>query len=612
MTLRDLCRFFGVLASAPMLPSTKLGPIWLALLVLAPTALAVWIASHAFGAKLERADFVFDNSAEVSSLDPATANGVPESRLIRALYEGLFLRDPTSGAPELALAEGLRAAPDGKSWTFAIRKNARWSNGDVITAHDFEWNLRRVLEPATGSGFAQELWCIRGAKEFNTGVDAQGKSIERDWSKVGVKATDDVTLTIDLDHPVTYLTDLLACYQLCPVNRRALEAAQAKWPTSWQTEWTKPENIVVNGPYKLASRRLNDRTRLVKNGDYWDADHVAFATIDALAIENASTAFNLYDAGEIDWVDGTVPSSLVTKLLPRDDFTPRAYMATYFYRVNTTKPPLDNKQIRKALFLTLNRPSICDKLLKAGQRPNYSVVPWGRLGSYVAPQTRHEDGRMAKALLKAAGFGPDGKKFPPLEILYNTSESHRDIAELVAETWSQFLDAPVTLKSQEWKSYVDAQTNLNYDVSRSSWIADYPDPLTFFAVFESDSENNRTGWKNKKYDDLVEAARREGDPNTRNALFQQAEIILIDELPIIPIYSYVSQDLVDPRLGGFGINALNDQSPKHWYWMDDYELQKSRKKLSKRERKVPSHGPREGLYSPALQAKRMLASPKRR
>ncbi|MCE9593508.1 MAG: peptide ABC transporter substrate-binding protein [Planctomycetes bacterium] len=577
-----------------------------------PIALVGWAWSVALSRSAPRADFVFNSGAEVSSLDPAVANGIPEGRVIRALYEGLYTRDPMNGAAVPALAANTQRSNDGLTYTFKVRKEALWSNGDHVTAEDFRWNFERLLAPETASPFASELWCIRGGRELTTGRDAQGEPVAAGAVPLGVTTPDAETLVVELVAPTPHFLELLASYQTSPVHRASLENARRRWPDDWSTRWTKPGYLVCNGPFVLTSRRLDDRMRLSKNERYWDADRVALRTIDVVVIEDATTAFNLYRAGEIDWLDGTIPPSLVDQLLAGDDFDPQPYLGTYFYRVNTTKPPLDDPRVRRALYAAINRVAICDKFLKAGQKPAYTLVPWGRIGTYNSPPGKKEDLDGARREFEAAGFGPNGKPFGTLQILYSSSDQNRAIAEMVADGWHEYLGLDVALENQEWKSYIDRQANLQYDVSRSSWICDYPDVTNFLAVFTSDSENNRTGWKNPEYDALVEQARHLGDLGQRDQLLRQAEAILLDQLPILPIYSYVSQNMVDPRLAGFGSNALNDQNPKFWYWMDDADLERSRRKMNARERKVLSHGPKEGLYSPRAQIERKAGGRTRR
>jgi len=572
----------------------RLAPL-IALLV--PVALALAFAGTG---RLERADFVFNSGGEVSTLDPAAVTGVPEARIVRALFEGLCTRDPASLAPWPGVARSWDVSPDGRTYTFHLRPDALWTNGDPVTAQDFEWSFERLLAPETGASYASLLWCVTGAQAYTSGVDSAGEPLERDWKSVAIQALDASTLRIRLIAPVPYFLDIVSFHALSPVHRGSIEALRRSAPDSWQRDWLKPERLVSNGPFQLAERRLNDRIRLEKSPTYWDRDRVAFRTIDALAIERGGTALNLYLAGEIDWLDATLPTNLVPQLLLREDFRASGYFGSYFYRVNTTKPPLDDARVRVALAKAIPRREICDKILKAGQRPSTSIVPWGRMSGYVSPPGPDEGPLAAQELLELAGYGPKGKPFPPIEVHYNTGDVHRDIAEVIAAAWRKELGIDARLRNQEWKVYLDTQKELGYDVSRSSWIADYVDPSTFLEVWVSGNENNRTGWSNARYDELVARAREERNVARRDQILAQAESILLAEMPVLPIYSYVSQNLVSPRLGGFFPNPLNDQFPKAWYWRDDPELIASRQERGMPHPTAPARGPSEGLYAPAV------------
>lgn len=292
---------------------------------------------------------------------------------------------------------------------------------------------------------------------------------------------------------------------------------------------------------------------------------------------------------------------------------PEPYLGTYFYRVNCTRPPFDDKRVRQALALTIDRRAICEKITKAGQTPWWSLVPAG-LAGYDPPRLAHTDPgpnledydaafaadcERARELLAEAGFGGAGRPLPTIELHYNTSETHRDIAEVIADGWKRLLGLDAKLLNQEWKVYLDTQRSLTYDVSRAAWIGDYVDPNTFLDMFMTDGENNRTGWGNPRYDELVKKAAKEADVDQRIAYLREAEAILLDELPILPIYNYVTQNLVTPRLGGFYENAQDDHFPKFWYWMDDAELAERRARLGDDVELVEALGPPEGLYPPA-------------
>lgn len=546
----------------------------LALALLAPlAALALSLAGRA---RLPRAELVFSNGSEVGTLDPATVSGQAEGRVAMALFEGLTVKHPETLAPLPGVAERWEISPDGLTYTFHLRA-ARWSNADPLTAEDFLFSWRRLLAPETAAPFAYQLWCVRGAEAFSKSAPEER---EARWREVGLSAPDARTLVVELARPTAYFLALTSSHPLFPVHRASLEAAQRRFPESWQSAWVRAGSLVSNGPFRLVERRVNDRLRLVRNPEYWDVASVALRSIDVLALEHIGTGLNLYLAGEVDWID-RVPAALVPHLRRRPDFQAAPYLASYFYRVNVTRPPLDDVRVRRALALAIDRRALCEGILRKGEPPSWSLTPPG-LAGYPRPAMAHAprgtspaeeaaalaaDRAEARALLAAAGFGPE-RPFPKLEILFNTSETHRDVAEVLAAGWAEALGIEVELLNQEWKSYVDSQSNLRYDLSRSSWIGDYPDPNTFLEVFTSDSENNRTGWSSPRYDALVAAAGREVDSARRLALLAEAEALLLEELPILPLFGYVSQNLVHPRLGGFHPNVLDEHPPKFWYWKE--------------------------------------------
>lgn len=579
-----------------------------AALVAALAGLAALGALAGRDAALTRADFVFANGGEVSTLDPHAARGVPEGRVLRCLYEGLVTRAPGTLAPAPGVAASWEVAEDGREYVFHLRPDARWSNGDALLAEDFVWSFLRVLDPETAAPFAYELYAIEGALEFALGRDGTGRERTRDASAVGLAARDERTLVVRLARPVAYFLDLLALPTFFPVHRASVEALQAADPALWQTRWSRPGVLVTNGPFVLALRRPNDRLRFARNPHYWGRDEVAFDTIDALALAHWGTALNLYLSGEVDWIDGMLPAAVVPQLRGREDFLRRPYLGTYFLRVNTTKPPLDDARVRRALALTIPRASICDSVLQAGQAPCTTIVPWGGIGDYVSPRSFEEDINVAQALLREAGFGAGGRKFPPIALHYNTSESHRDIAEVVAAAWTQELGLEVKLENQEWKVYLDSQAQLDYDISRSSWIADYADPIGFLKIFTTGNENNRTGWSSAAFDALITAAEGARPGSERNARMAEAESVLLEELPVLPIYSYVTQNLVNARLGGFESNALNEHSPRDWYWMDDEELAAARARSAGKP--TAAYGPAQGKYSAVAAARRAARAAK--
>ncbi|WP_419192247.1 peptide ABC transporter substrate-binding protein [Engelhardtia mirabilis] len=558
--------------------------------------------------RLEPADFTFINGTEVQTLDPATVTGVPEGRVLRAIFEGLTVKDPATLEPMPGMAETWEISEDGLTYTFHLRHGARWTNGDEVTAQDFLYSWERFLNPSTAAEYAYQLWYVKGAKAYSTELDDQGHPLQP-FDTVGIRALDDHTLEVVLDQPTPFFIQLTGFYPLFPVNRRCIEEAQELYPDTWQFEWLRPENIVTNGPYRVVQRRVNDRIRLRKSDSYWDRDSVAFETIDVLAVEQYLTNLNLYLQGDADWIN-FIPNQLIERLLQREDFNPTPYFGTYFYRVNTTRAPMDDPRVRRALALCMDRNAITKYVTKSGQMPWFSLVPYGMAGYTPQPLPHaaqvgenwesglQKDIETAKALLVEAGYGPDGKTFPTIEIHYNTSETHRDVAELVADGWKRHLGINVKFLNQEWKVYLDTQNTLSYDVSRAAWIGDYLDPNTFLDMFVTGGENNKTGWGNARYDEMIELAKRETDPEQRFEYFYEAERVLTDELPILPIYSYTTQSIINPRVGGFPGNLLDEQFPKWWYFRSDEELAAARASQPPEWELVDAPGPADGLYPP--------------
>ncbi|OHB78377.1 MAG: hypothetical protein A2V98_03200 [Planctomycetes bacterium RBG_16_64_12] len=383
-----------------------------------------------------------------------------------------------------------------------------------------------------------------------------------DFGSVGIQATDRHTLRIRLRHPVPYFPNLMGFYPMFPVNRRCVE-------TYGYPAWTKPENIVTNGPFLLKFRRIRDRIRLVKNPHYWDRDNVRTNVIDALAVESYATNLNLYMTGQVDWISA-VPPEVIPDLLarPQGDFRPAPYLSTYYYTCNTERPPLDDVRVRRALAMAIDKREIVERVTRAGQKPTGSLVPpdIGKNLDYKPPQCEPYNVEKARALLAEAGY-PGGRGFPRIEILYNTSEAHQAIAELIQSQWKRALGIDVGLRNQEWTAYLISRRTGDYYLARAGWTADYVDPNTFLEMFTTGNPNNHTGWGNPEYDRLVELARNEINAQERMRHFQRAERILMDQLPVIPLYSYVTQDMVRPYVKGFYPNIL-DTHPLKNVWVD--------------------------------------------
>lgn len=500
----------------------------------------------------ERADLVFLNGAEPETLDPALITGQPEGRIANALFEGLTSFS-AKGEPQPGVAERWEISADGRIYTFHLRENARWSNGESVVAGDFVRAWRRTLEPSTASEYAYQFHYIHNAKAFNEGeLD--------DFSQVGIRARDSRTLVVTLNSPTPFFLDLCAFTTLLPVHVPTVERAGG--------DWVKPGHIVSNGAYTLAAWRINDRIRLVKNPLYWNADSVAMESVDVLPINKANTAFNFYASGQADLImdKGLAPPALLSDLRKRPDFHSAPFLGTYFLRFNATQPPFNDARVRRAFCLVVERQTLVEKITRAGELPALSLVPPGAAG-YQSPPGLELDPGEARRLLEEAGF-PGGKGFPLVRYLYSEGELNEAIAVELQSMFQRELGVSISLQRKEWKTYLLAMSQLDYDIARSSWVGDYKDPNTFLDLFVTGGGNNRTGWSNKKYDRLIADAAGEVDPRRRFEIFQEAEkILIVDEAPICPLYFYVGIQIYDDtRLGGIEANLLDEHPLKSMYW----------------------------------------------
>jgi len=504
------------------------------------------------GQPRHRADLVFLNGAEPESLDPAIITGQPEGRVVYALFEGLASLD-AAGHVKPGVAERWDISGDKRTYTFHLRHNARWTNGDPVTAADFVNSWRRALAPETASEYAYQLYYVKNGQPFNEGT-------LKDFSQVGVRALDPWTLRVELEDPTPFFIDLCAFSTLCPVHIPTVEKEG--------DQWIKPGKMVNNGAYRLVEWRINDRIRLEKNPYYWDKQHVAMQTVDILPISKAITALNFYISGIADLMmdKGLVPPALLSDLKNKPYFHSAPFLGTFFLRYNVTKKPLDDPRVRQAFSLVIDKQLLVSKITRGGEHPAGSLVPPGTAG-YDPPEGLARDPDRARKLLAEAGF-PGGKGFPILNFLYSEGELNEALAVELQNMFRNELGINISLLRQEWKVYLNSLSSLDYDICRSSWVGDYPDPNTFLNMFVTDGGNNRTGWSNKTYDGLIAAAGREVDTKKRFDIFRQAEHLLVDEAaPITPLFFYVGIQFYDPtRLGGVEANLLDEHRVQEMYW----------------------------------------------
>ncbi len=504
----------------------------------------------------DRADLVFLNGAEPESIDPALITGQPDGRITYALLEGLTAFD-AKGLPQPGVAERWELSPDGRVYTFHLRRDAKWSNGETVTARDFLASWRRTLLPETAAEYAYQLHYIRNARDFN-----EGKI--KDFAEVGVRVIDDFTYEVTLDNPTPFFISLCAFTTLLPVHVPTVERCEKAG-----LSWTKPENFVSNGAFTLKEWRLFDRIRLVKSETYWNKANIGMKSIDVLPSGRPMTAFNFYATGLADLMmdKGLAPTPLMNELKKRPDFHAAPFLGNYFMRFNCKRKPFQDARVRLAVSLVIDKQLIVDKITRAGEVPAFSLVPPGAAG-YEPPPGLTRDTERARKLLAEAGF-PGGKGFPIVYYLFKgDSDLDRDIGVELQGMFARELGVTIQLQQQEWKVYLASLSALDFDLCRSTWVGDYADPNTFMDMFVTDGGNNRTGWSNKTYDDAIAAAGRELDPQKRFAIFRDAEKILVsDEAPICPLYYYVGIQFYDAeRLGGIESNLTDEHPLKSMYW----------------------------------------------
>lgn len=492
----------------------------------------------------ERADLVFINGAEPETLDPALITGQPEGRVVNALFEGL-LRFDRHGRSTPGVAASWEVSADHLTYTFHLRPDAKWSDGQPVMARDFVESWRRTLDPVTASAYSYQLFAVKGAEDFATGK-------EKDFAKVGAEAQDPLTLKVTLARPTPYFLDLCAFPTLYPVRVDLI--------ARYGDDWVKPGRLVGNGSFVLEDWRINDSIRLKKNPLYWDAAHVQLASVNVLPISKANVAYNFYAAGQADLImdKGLAPPSLLDALKPRPDFHAAPFLGTFFLRFNCAKGPFTDPRVRKAFSMAIDRKRITDKITRAGESTALSFVPPGIPG-YSAPSGLTESSSAAARLLAEAGY-PGGKGFPLTTYLYSEGELNEGVAIELQSMWKEALGISIQLARQEWKVYLNSLGSLDFGIARSSWVGDYPDPNTFLDLFLSESGNNRTGWKSTHYDELIHEAAAETDPKIRFSILKKAEEYLIREgVPIAPLFFYVGIQLYDPiRIGGIEANVLDE------------------------------------------------------
>lgn len=493
------------------------------------------------------------NGAEPPTLDPHRAEGVPESNILRDLYEGL-----TSEAPDGTIvpgsADSWTVSADGLRYLFSIRADARWSNGDPVTAYDFEYGLRRSVDPATLSRYSSVLFPIENAAAVVAG-DLPPEAL-------GVRALDERRLEIRLNAPTPYLLGLLTHSTTYAVHRPGAGTQDERF--------ARPGKLVSNGAYRLDEWVVQSHVRLRKNPNYWDAANTTIEEVWYYALENPDTELKRYRADEID-ITSALPYQQLSWIRENlgDQLVVSPYLGSYYFGFNLTRPPFRNAPgLRKALTLAIDRDILTTRIAGTGEIPAYNWVP--PVANYRSPVPEWADWSQvernaeARRLYAAAGYSAENPL--RIEILYNTNENHKRMSVAIASMWKQVLGVETSLVNQEWKVFLETRSQkADTEVFRSGWIADYNDAYSFAQLMHSANGQNDTGYANPVYDQLLERAARESDPETRAQYLEQAEAVLLEDVPVMPVYFYVSKHLVKPWVGGFTPNLMDHHPTKDLY-----------------------------------------------
>ena len=497
--------------------------------------------------------FTIANGAEPESLDPSQIQGVPEHRIFEALFEGLVAVDPQTADGVPGVAESWDVSDDGLTYTFHLREDAVWSDGVPITADDVVYSWLRELAPETASPYAWfPAMFIAGATEYNAG--------EVGPEAVQIRAVDDHTFEMTLIGPLPYVIGALCHYSFGIVPQHAIE--------KYGQAWTQPENFVGNGPFVLTEHVPQDRIVCEKNPLYWDAENVALDEVVFLASDDTATNYNMYVSGEVDW-NTSIDLNNFDQISMRTDYQVAPQLSTYYYTINVTEPPFDDPLVRKAVSYAIDREELVYSVTRAGQIPCWGIVP--EMAGYEPLEESDIGGSLydpdyARELLAQAGY-PNGIGFPTVSILYNTDDAHRQIAEFIQQQLKDNLNINVELENQEWATYLANRNAGNFQIARAGWVGDYQDPNTFLDMFITGAGMNGGKYSNPEYDALINQAARMPAGEERMATLKAAEDILINQdQAIIPLYFYVSQNMIDTnKWGGWYPNTMDYHPVKNIY-----------------------------------------------
>jgi len=488
---------------------------------------------------------IFNNATEPQTIDPALLVDLTGMRIISNCFEGL-VRIDAENKIHSGVAKSWEISDDKKIYTFHLR-DAKWSDGSPIKASDFIYAWKRALSPETASEYAYQLYYIKNGEEYNRGKIT-------DFELVGIKSLDDKTIRIELNAPTNYFLELTAFATYMPLKEDTV-SVNPDWALS-------PKNYIGNGPFKLVEWEHNNKMRFVKNENYWDSNRVQLKELVFTMIEDESSELTAFELGEID-ITLNVPLPDVERLKAEGKLKVYPHIGTYYVCFNTQKPPFNDKNVRKAFTYAIDRKKIVNKVMKRGEKVALAWVPYGikdadgilefrEFGEDLFPDNNVVE---AQKCLSDAGYGV-GLTFPEVTYIYNTNESHKILAETFQEMWRKNLGVQVKLINQEWKVFIKTRQEGDFQICRDGWTGDYLDPMTFMDVFVTGSGNNDAHWSNKEYDDLIRKAKMSSDQKERMELMHKAEKLLIEEMPICPIYFYVDAFCMKDNVKKLGVSPL--------------------------------------------------------
>jgi oligopeptide transport system substrate-binding protein len=498
---------------------------------------------------------VIGNSNEPKGLDPHLVSGVLESNLIRALFEGLCVDNPSKdGVADKGVAKDWKHSEDYRVWTFYLNEKAKWSDGEPVTAHDFVFSYQRMLNPRLPSKYADMLYFIKGAEDYN-------KEKNPDPGSIGAKAIDDRTLELTLRGPIPFLPEITKHYTWYPVPRHIILKFSEGDPATPFTGWTKPGNIVSNGPFQLKDWKIKHYIEVERNPHYWDAGEVQLDGIRFLPISNSYTETRMFLDEQLH-MTYTVPPEMipyakehVPAMLRQED-----YIGTRYLRINTRRQYLDNVKVRHALACAIDRAQICKSVRGGNEKPASGVVP--PFAGYTVPPGASFDPERGRQLLAEAGF-PNGEGLPEFKFLTTDRDVSRRMAEAYMAMWREHLNINVRIQQREWTTYLQDQYDGAYDLAGAGWIGDFLYPTTFLDMWTKDNGNNNTGWHSEDYEAKLKESENSIVPEEKLQLLQDAEKIFLADMPIIPVFWYTTNYLIRPEVEGWHPLQLNNHPYKN-------------------------------------------------